>query len=404
MKIAYIVNNFPALSETFVINEVLELSKRGFDIHIFARWKQDLLRRTEDMQKLTKQTYYFNENSTFLFKKIYLHMYFLARNPIRYIKASLFAKGLKSELALWHFRQSVFLAKQIIDAKITHIHAHFANLTAEYAMFVSKLAGIPYSFTAHAVGIFVEPKFIKEKVNNAKFVAAISNYNKQYLIKNHYGIKADKIKVIHCGIRTSFADNITREQSNGFHILAVGRLVRKKGFKYLIDACDILRRKHNLDFKCEIVGEGPERINLQHRIFKNRLQDAVDLKGALPHKDVLKKLGRTSIFVLPSVTDEDNNAEGIPVSLMEAMAARIPVVSSRLTGIPELVKGGAGVLVPEKDTNALADTIRYYFYAGNDQRNTIGQLGRKIVQAEFNVEHEVEKLAGLFTNGHRIFS
>ena len=131
MKIAYIVNNFPALSETFVINEVLELSKRGFDIHIFARWKQDLLRRTEDMQKLTKQTYYFNENSTFLFKKIYLHMYFLARNPIRYIKASLFAKGLKSELALWHFRQSVFLAKQIIDAKITHIHAHFANLTAE---------------------------------------------------------------------------------------------------------------------------------------------------------------------------------------------------------------------------------------------------------------------------------
>ena len=403
-RIAYILNNFPALSETFIVNEILELKRAGFDIRIYARKKQESTKCGKDVLDLAKEVYYFHENEAPILRKMYLHLYFLFRSPIRYIRATLFVKSLGDKGTLWRFRQSVFLAKKIVDTKSEHIHAHFANLATEYAMWVSKLTGIPYSFTTHAVDIFADPKFIKEKINNAKFVVTISNYNKNYFIENYPGINSEKIKVIHCGVKIPPPENLIKKETDIFTILSVGRLVRKKGFSYLIDACSILRHKEGIDFKCEIIGEGPQRDVIRQCIISNKLDGLVTLRGELAHEEVLRNLKKADLFVLPSITELDNNRDGIPVSLMEAMAAGVPIISTTVSGIPELVKDGAGLLVPEKDVGALSEAIRKIYRLKEDERRKMGEVGRRIVETEFNPKYEIEKLVRLFTDADRIFS
>jgi len=395
MKIGYVLNIFPALSETFVANEILGLKEKGFDIRIFAEKRQDYVKFEKGVQGLADKTYYFNENNAGIFRKVYLHLYFFFRSPNRYIKAVLFVDGLKDKDALWRFRQSVFLAKEIVDAKVRHIHAHFANLASEHAMLVSKLTGIPYSFTAHAAGIFVNPQFLKQKIDNAKFVVSISNYNKDYLIKNYPGIDGEKIKIVHCGVKISQQERLTKRESDSFTILSVGRLVKKKGFQYLIDACRILCHANGTKFRCEIIGAGVEKENLRQAILSHRLEDTVKLLGSLEHEDVLKRLGNANMFVLPSITGEDNNAEGIPVSLIEAMATGIPVVSTRITGIPELVKDGAGILVNEKDTEGLSEAVRKIYLLKEDERRQMGEKGKRIVETTFNLKKNIEKFSQL---------
>jgi glycosyltransferase involved in cell wall biosynthesis len=294
----------------------------------------------------------------------------------------------------------VIYAIKIRKFGLTHIHAHFALDASTYAMFCSMLTGIPYSFTIHAHDIFLPTvsSFTEEKFKSAKFVACISEYNKKYILQQYQNLDSDHIKIVHCGVNTQELNPEPLPRNQKFMILSVGRLAEQKGFCYLILACELLRKSQQLDFVCKIIGEGKERSLLEELIVASGLEETVHLMGAMEQQKVLEALKTADVFVLPCVVEKTNSRDGIPVALMEAMALEIPVISTTVSGIPELVKDGAGFLVAPEDPKALAETITKVCTLSPESRKALGRRCRAIVAQEFNLEKEVEKLMRLFKN------
>jgi glycosyltransferase involved in cell wall biosynthesis len=274
----------------------------------------------------------------------------------------------------------------------THLHAHFVDRAAIVAFIASKLLKIPYSLTAHAADIYVSPVMLKEKIMNAKFVTTCTKYNKAYL-ENHLNCK---INLIYHGIdleeKIEFKNKYLKKKKI---ILSIGQLKEKKGFKYLIKACEILKDK-NIDFYCEIIGEGPERENLETLIKDLHLKDFVCLKGAMTHKKVMEKFNDATIFVLSCVPAKNMDRDGIPNVLLEAMLNSVPVISTKFSGIPEVIQNGInGLLVDPEDYNALAESI-VKLLASQELRKSLASSGKKIIKRKFDINKNTEKLFELF--------
>ncbi len=387
-KVAYLLDVFPQLSETFILNEIVQLMNNGVKVAIFSRKKPREKIHHAKAEELMKQTRYLSENDVSRLKKIWLHLYFFITSPIRYLKTFLFSYRNSS---FWHFKQSVIYAKEIKSLGAQHIHSHYAASTAtEYAMLVSMLSGIPYTFTAHGwYDIFTyPPSDFNLRAERAKAVVTVSNFNRNYILKR-FNIPSEKVYSIHCGIDISFFNNLRHIEKDEKLILSVARLHPVKGLDYLVKACDILKNK-GLSFKCVIVGEGSEKENLRKLILQRELKSYVELAGAKVQDEILKYYHKARIFVLPSVT------EGLPVTLMEAMACKIPVVATKICGIPELVEDGVnGFLVPPKDPQRLADAIEVLL-KDSELCRRFGEEGRRKVEREFNLEKQVKKLIELW--------
>jgi glycosyltransferase involved in cell wall biosynthesis len=404
LKIAYILDFFPVLSETFIVREILELRRKGFEVVIFARGSVENWEYSEvihdDSQNLMQNVVYLK---SLLKKRSKLqlarcHLYFLLRHPFRYLKTFSFVCG-RSNKVFARFKGSALYAIAIKKMQVSHIHAHFALDACTIAMLISMLTGVSYSFTAHAHDIFA-PKLAElteEKFNYARFAVCISDYNKQYILQNYPKVKPDNIKIIHCGIGLDIFTHNLLPKNEKLTILSIGRLVDQKGFKYLIQACNLLRKRTDLNFICKIIGEGKKRQELEELIFQYDLREVVTLLGALKQSDVLRTFTYADIFVLPCVVDRTTGyKDGIPVVLMEAMATGIPVISTRVSGIPELVKDGCGILVEPEDANGLAMAIESICLLPVEERKNMGRAGRAIVETEFSLEKEVQKLAESF--------
>jgi len=404
VKIVYILDAFPVLSETFIVREILELKRNGHDIIIFS-----LLNTTgrlsgsiihSDSEELKKDVYYFDE----LRKKVSkpqmaaYHLLYFLRSPFNYLK-TLFFSSVHYDQAFRFFLRSAVYIKKLKQYKAEHIHAHFALKSCKLAMLISMITGIPYSFTIHAHDIFIPEKaeLMTDKFNRSKFVASISRFNRDYVLKQYPLILPDKIKIVHCGIDV---DKITppdhKVNNKKFKMLSVGRLDGQKGFNHLIQACNILKNEMNIDFQCIIIGEGEDRLQLEEAVATYRLAGVVCLKGALEQKEVMEFLQTADVFVLPCVVKENGAMDGIPVALMEAMAMEIPVISSRLSGIPELIEKGGGLLVESGDAKGLAVAINKFFSLSREQRIAIGKKGRAVIRGDFNLTQEVHKLESLF--------
>jgi colanic acid/amylovoran biosynthesis glycosyltransferase len=282
------------------------------------------------------------------------------------------------------------------------LHAHFAWLSGAAAWISARLLGLPFTVTVHAFDIYSQSNDLLCLVSEqASQVVAISEYNRVQVAALRTR-PADTISVIHCGVNLEKIDGQTQRQverpaGGPLRILSVGGLQAKKGHKYLIAACHLLKER-GLDFNCTIIGGGPGEPGLRRQIQAYGLQDRVELLGARSHPEIIAAYRQHDLFVLASVVAPGGDRDGIPVVLMEAGSLGLPLISTWVSGIPELVRHNqTGWLVPPGDTAALADAVAA-LGADPVMRARLGQHARSLVEAQFSIESNAGRLAALFQN------
>jgi glycosyltransferase involved in cell wall biosynthesis len=276
------------------------------------------------------------------------------------------------------------------------IHAHWATYPSTVAWVLARVLGKPFGFTCHAHDIFVNDHLLREKIEQAKVAVTISQFNVNWLTEHRTPRARERLKVVHCGVDLSTIPFRADGREPGL-IMAVGRLDPIKGFDVLIDALGELHRQGR-KVRCRIIGEGPLEGAMKASIARHGLGDSVEMTGALPQAEVRKSLYAASIFALPSVVTPTGDRDGIPVSLMEAMAAGTPSVSTLVSGIPELIEHEReGLLVPEKNAPALAQALARLL----DEP----QLGERLavaarakVERDFDAGREARKVLQLFAD------
>lgn len=398
-KLGYIVSTWPRLSQTFVLTEVLALERRGVTLRIFSVKEPGNEPVHGDLRRVrAKATYLSLANNRKEVARGNLATAF--RHPLRYLKTLLRALMLSPR---WSFLQSFLQAGYVADLlsreAITHLHAHFATAPASVAMFTHHLTGIPYTFTAHAKDIYfhTKPRLLRAKIKHARAVVTISEYNRMHLRRLTHPAQSQKVRCVYNGMDLSCYSNghPSIEKLPVPSILTVARLIEKKGIGDLIRACYILRERGR-SFRLEIIGKGPLRISLKILVHLLKLQDIVRFRGALVQEDVRQAYRRADTFALPCLISEDGDRDGIPTVLLEAMACGLPVVSTGVSGIPELVESGRdGILVEPRNPKMLADALDQLL-SDKDLRKKLGAAARAKVTKQFSVERSVTELLGLF--------
>jgi glycosyltransferase involved in cell wall biosynthesis len=291
--------------------------------------------------------------------------------------------------------QAVYVGLRMQEIRIGHVHAHFTGLAARTAFWIQKFFPITFSFTAHANDIFAPRNFeigLDKLVDTARVIVTVSDYAKKFL-QERFPERADRIRRIYNGL------NLAEFEPADFSsipplILAVGRLITKKAFADLIRACGLIA-EHGKSFRCEIIGEGPLENELRHQIEQLDLQSRVALSGAKPQLEVRQRLAAANVFVLPSVVDLDGGMDNLPTVIMEAMATGLPVVSTDVGGIPEMVvQNETGFLVRPGDAVRLAGAIERVI----DDRSLaqkLGEAGYERAQELFSIEKNVRDLCAL---------
>jgi len=397
--VAYIVSGFPCLSETFILREMNDLEKRGVKVSLFP-----LLRINEPILHSQANPWMGRAHFTPFISPavVAANLYYLFRHPLKYLELWMFTLwfSLPSPPLLVFIPgilvKAAYFARVMRKVDVDHIHAHFATHPAATALMINWLAEIPYSFTAHAHDIFVDTAMLCAKLKRAAFVVAISEFNKQLMRKLCPTVSENKIHVIHCGVDPQRFHPAPRSIARKpWQLLCVANLKEYKGQRYLIEACHILRQQ-GLDFECRLVGHGKDRPKLERQIAELGLSDCVHLLGPKSQDEVADLMAAADAFVLPSVVQSNGKMEGIPVVLMEAMASKLPVISTRISGIPELVADGvSGLLVPPRDAQALAEALST-LYHNRAEAAAMGRRGREKVLAEFVLADNVTRLSELF--------
>ena len=394
--VAYVLRKFPVLSETFVLNEILALEERGIPVHIFALAPPRDPRFHEGVARLKAEISYVPGLQDW--RALLRHARRQAkRSPAR------FRKELRSVLLTgrpslwWRFLQAAYIADRTRRYRLVHLHAHFANRTTNVAMIASRLLKIPFSFTAHAFDIFreVDDRVLVSKMKAAAYTVTVSDYNVTYL-SSLRGARNARIELVRNGIDFQrFRPPASPPPAEPFTILAVARLVEKKGLPVLVEACRLLRDR-GVTFRCEIVGKGAQRGLLEQRIREAGLEEHVHLLGPHTQGQILARFHEAHVVALPCIVGEDGNRDGLPVSIVEALACGLPIVSTPVTGIPEAVKHEEnGLLVPENDAPALAAALERLAV----DRALLARLSaaaRPSAAAAFDENATADRLAELF--------
>ncbi|GAC1349574.1 MAG: glycosyltransferase [Ktedonobacteraceae bacterium] len=398
-SIAYIIKCFPRLSETFILHEVLELERQGLPLRIFS-----LLRPSG---KINKAVEHVQATVTYVPSISPLALFSLLRAAgERYLKAPLsFLRVCMAALVRFHHPSTpkhllyaAYIANQLEQEGITHIHAHYANTPATVAFLAHRFTGIPFSFTAHAKDIYLSRKeSLIYKMSKARFVVTCTSYNQQYLASLMEQREPMNIHRIYHGLhlRVFPSQASLLSQSSGRPlILTVARLVEKKGLPYLLEACRMLKDQ-GYDFTCRIIGEGELRPVLEQLIYDLALSDCVELQGAETHERVIAVYQQAALFVLPCIISDNGDRDGIPNVLVESLYMGVPVVSTPISGIPELITDEAnGLFVPPRNSTALADAIARLL---DDPllRRRLAVAGRQTVLAKFDIAQNARRLKGL---------
>jgi colanic acid/amylovoran biosynthesis glycosyltransferase len=397
-RLLYVVSLFPCWSETFIVREIAALIAAGADVRILSlKAPSEKLVHPEAERLLPRVRHplpsgpaAWRRAAALLAHPRALSSLALAlgralgRRPIELAK-SLEAVARAVEQLDW-IRQ--------FDPDV--IHAHWATYPSTAALALGRLVGKPFGFTCHAHDIFVHDHLLREKIESAAVPVTISRYNVAWLAEQVTARARDRLNVVHCGVDLptwAFSEEGRAEDL----ILAVGRLDPIKGFEILVEALAELKRRGRR-FRCRIVGEGPLRSALQTGVDRQGLSELVELVGARPQKEVRAALSAATIFALPSLIAPSGDRDGIPVSLMEAMAAGAPVVSTRVSGIPELIEEEReGLLVPSGDSRALADALARLL---DDPalRRRLAAGARAKIEREFDAAREANKLLELFAH------
>jgi len=404
MKIAYVLSTFPAISETFIQREIQGMRARGCEVEVFAI-KRPLHAATTtpfaDPEVLKRCSYSRPDN---VWRDSANNLVALLLHPFRYWSVARIYLEETWRVAppiafrvLYHCFCGVGLVSTLRRHRITHIHGHFAG--AEIALAASLYSGIPFSWTAQASNdIYVKPILLRAKMHFCRFVVTISNYNKRYL-QSLCPVPADKIHVIPNGVYLSEdrSNSLqTTQQRAVFRIVSAGRLIDVKGFHTLIEACDIVKQRgHRIE--CRILGGGPEEAALRSLISERHLDDVVCLTGFRPLADIYTELRAADVFVLLSEIGESGHRDGLPTVLLEAMLMSLPVVSTYISGIPEIVlEGETGLLVPERNPGRVADALERLI-TNPELRTTFGHAGRGRLEKTFNADTNLDELLKVMT-------
>ena len=392
MRVGYVLQAFPKLSESFVLGEISELLNAGVDIKILsvARPTGKIIHDKYGCNDYPQRSHYFTGNKMQLVQSSPRRLSCLLKGPVLQNPG----RKLRRKLIADYFAAAS--KKPDVDL----FHAHFASEAAEIAMFLSEDQGLPFTFTAHAYDLYKNSEtiqwFAKKELlltlcNKAAGIVAISNYNKDFL--GRLGIDESKIYVVHCGVDLEEFRRKTRYKASK-QILCVARLTEKKGLRYLIEAVGYLSGE--LEVKLSIVGTGPKEQALKDLAKQLKLNSRIQFLGDVHDADLLDLYEKSALFVLPCVTASDGDRDGIPVALMEAMSMELPVISTLVSGIPELVKDGAnGLLVKPKDPQSLAAAIQKLLM-DPEACERMGKDGRRTVQEQFNVKKSASALKEIF--------
>lgn len=400
LRVAYILHRFPYLTETFIMREVYWLRKQGVEVEIFSLLAPQHSIVHEQAKELLEVTHY----SPFVSLNILIaNLVFLFQSPIRYITSfcNLVRQTYREPRvlirALVLFPKSVLFARLIKQKQFDHIHSHFVWIDGIAAGVVSDLLGTTFTIHPHAFGLFSRnQKSVKCELEHATQIVTISSFHRKYIQNLCPEISADHIHIVYCALETDLLQPFDRSQLEGpIKILSVGRMIEKKGFEYLIAACKQLLET-NVEFQCQIIGGGPLKQELQSQINELGLQDHVELVGSMSQKQVLEHYQNSHIFALPCVVASDGDRDGIPVVLMEAMACEIPVITTPVTGIPDLVQHEkTGLLVTERDADGLTAAIKALI-ENDELRRKLGRQGRQIILEKFDIQINAARLADIF--------
>jgi colanic acid/amylovoran biosynthesis glycosyltransferase len=402
LRLTYVVGTYPVLTTTFIDREVQGLLDLGADLRIVSIRRPSMTLSPAQEAIRTRVTYLLPVSIPRL---VASHAYWLVRRPKTVLGVLVWllrrphGEGSRLRTVL-HVSTALYAAYTLRDRRGVHIHAHFVDRAATVALVMGRLLDASYSVTAHANDIYLRPVLLPEKFAGATFAATCTEYNRRHLVDVLGPGLGDKVARIYHGL--DLAGYGARPEPNGARplIVTVGQLKEKKGLRHLIDACRILADR-GVELECEIVGDGPLRRELADQIQALRLGDRVRLTGALPHPEVVDRYRRASVFVLPCVVAADGDRDGIPNAILEAMAMAIPVVSTPISGIPEVVhEGETGLLVPPADPTALADTLQRLL-ADRELRRDLGARGHEFVTAEFDIGRNVRRLADAFASRGR---
>lgn len=382
---------YPVLSETFVWREVQSLRTHGIELEVAT------LRAAQIPAKDVRPAKWVLFNNG-VFGALLDSLFALVSTPVRSMSLLTFAfklavktsGNLKNKLKiLFQAVCALGLAKKVLAYKPDWIHCHFAHASATYAMLVAKYLGIPWSFTGHANDLFQRRILLEEKLKNAAGVSCISHWHKEFYTALVPEAEA-KMRVVRCGVdipEVSFA-----KDNSCFTIIAVGRLIEKKGFHILLEACRELDDINNLVIN--IIGDGPENDRLTALARELPINIQVNFRGALPHQQILTLVAESDLFVMPCVDDKNGDRDGIPVSMMEAMAAGVPVLSGDLPAIRELIEDGVTGWIREAKPSSIALAIRQIAQS-NHVLKDVAKHAREWVTAEFSTSVNTKRLIAM---------
>ncbi len=404
LRVAYLINQYPKVSHSFVRREILALERQGVEVVRLALrgWDGDLV-DDEDLGE-RQRTFYVLQGGMARLATALVRTMVVA--PQRFLKA------LRQTLSLarradrpwpYHFvylAEACLIERRLRSAGVQHLHAHFGTNPAEIALLVRALGGPSYSFTVHGPEEFDRPARLKlrEKMRDAAFTVAISSFGRSQLYRWADAADWHKIKVVHCGLEPAFHAGAASVPTATARLVCVGRLCEQKGQLLLVDAVERLVRS-GVPIELVLAGDGEMRAEIEARIARSGLQRQVRITGWIGSNEVRDEILAARALVLPSF------AEGLPVVLMEAMALGRPVVTTFVAGIPELVRNGeSGWLVPAGDVEGLTEALRECLAITPSELAQLGKRAREQVLQRHSIDVEAGKLAALFREPPRFES
>jgi glycosyltransferase involved in cell wall biosynthesis len=394
MRLGYLYSRYPVISQTFCDAEMLALERQGIELLIGSVYPPLTSLRHEYIASLRAPIHYAPPQEIL---RILERKAKTSREWPRDLVEKHEARYGPAAKAEQRARNALYFAEFFARSGVEHVHVHFANRAAHTAVFLKEISGIPFSVTAHGQDFMKDlgsDELLREICAGAEFIAAETDYSRD-LLRQRCPNSAAKIRRVYNGIDLERFPSPRRSSGNRIpQIVSVGRLVAFKGFEDLIDACAELGR-HQIDFVCNIIGDGPLRETLEAKVEKLDLSSRVNLLGSLSQDAVLEQLHNCDIFVLASTTDAQGATDVFPTVILEAMASARSVVSTRLAGIPELVVDGqTGLLAPPGDSNALAQGLEQLL-RDPKLRLRFGDAGRARIEQHFQIEQTVAPLIQL---------
>lgn len=402
-KIGYILKRYPRLSETFILNEIRALERLGTSLTLFSLLRPEETHYHPTVNEVRSMVHYLP--GYWLRKTAVVasaHLVTVATAPLPYLHALVLASwwSIRTRHPISvgkQFLRAGFVARICHQRGIRHLHAHFANAPATVARLAAVMCRIPYSFTTHAKDLYLpSPKVIGRRVRSASFVLTCTQHNVDYLRSFLPAADHSKIHLVYHGIDLSafppVATPISFEQPP--LILSVGRLVAKKGMDNLIESCHLLQAR-GIAFRCVIVGQGPLRQRLEQRIEELGLCNQIQLLGAMAHDRLIRLYGEAALFALACHVTENGDRDGIPNVIVEAMATGLAVVSTQVSGIPEIIQDGHnGVLVAPHDTVAMADALQRLIEQPEVSKR-LGRTARTSIEGRFECWETAKEVRSL---------